>query len=109
MFNLLPPQTSPFQGNFVESSIFGDPLIDIRFLVTDPVVIKTEEKMEIEEIKEELGEGSVFGEVPFLVFSGVFGRISIDQESQDFKDLQETLSISPEPFWFQYKKINKKK
>ncbi len=71
-------------------------MIDARFLVTDPVPIKTEEKMKIEEIKEKLGQGSVFGEVPFLVFSGVFGRISTESQPTGYQKMNADVLIREE-------------
>jgi hypothetical protein len=55
--------------------------------------------MQIDEIKEKLGQGSVFGEVPFLVFSRVFRRISTGKQNKEFIEMISRIRMRDE-HWF---------
>jgi len=104
LVDLLTLDTPPFSGPL--SSIFDDDAVKVQFIVPDPVQFKAT-RFTRTDIKQKLGPGSIFSNVPFLVFSGVFDRLEIDFDSKEVQELEEALSVRSQPGLFVDQTINR--
>ncbi len=92
--DIVPSGFQPFPGPL--HSLFDEEKARVRFAFQEPFQIKGN-KISLDDLKQKIGPGSDWDDVPFLVFPAVFKRVEVQiKGTAEAKKLLEAFSFRPE-------------